>query len=174
MTLRTRLVLALVALTLIGLSVAGFVTYRQQQRFLLQRVDQQLSDIAAPMRDSLESDSLRAPPGATHGTYGELRNSAGTRINEEGVVEPGKQPLVPPQLPNELVAHGTRFFNAHAHLERAQQVDRERNRFHNERSAAFPGIYHTAGPSGCQPSRRFAGEKLSAWIRFSSPSGYAI
>jgi two-component system OmpR family sensor kinase len=113
-TLRTRLVLALVALTLIGLSVAGFVTYRQQQHFLLARVDQQLGDLAYGMRNSLESDSLRAPPGATHGTYGELRNGAGTRINEEGVVEPGKKPLVPPELPNQLVAGGTRFFNAHS------------------------------------------------------------
>ena len=43
MTLRTRLTLALVALTAVGLSVAAMVTYRQVGNFLVQRVDQELT-----------------------------------------------------------------------------------------------------------------------------------
>jgi two-component system OmpR family sensor kinase len=113
-TLRTRLLLALVALTMIGLAVAGAVTYRQQQRFLLQRVDQQLADVAYPMRVALESSSRDAPAGATHGTYGELRDAAGERINEEGVREEGKDALVPPALPDSLVVNRPRWFTAHA------------------------------------------------------------
>jgi two-component system OmpR family sensor kinase len=113
-TLRTRLLLALVALTMIGLAVAGAVTYRQQQRFLMQRVDQQLADVAYPMQAALESSSRAAPAGATHGTYGELRDADGVRITEEGVVEPPKRALIPPDLPDSLIVNRPRWFTAHA------------------------------------------------------------
>jgi two-component system OmpR family sensor kinase len=113
-TLRTRLLLALVALTLIGLAVAGAITYRQQQRFLMQRVDQQLADVAYPMRVALDSDDPRPPAGATHGTYGELRDGNGELLNEEGVREEGKDALVPPTLPDSLIVSRPRWFTAHA------------------------------------------------------------
>ncbi len=114
MTLRTRLLVALVALTLVGLSVAGLVTYRQQQRFLMKRVDQQLADASNPMLTSLERDWSHAPPGITHGTYGEIRDGAGALIREESVFEAGRSPLVPPSLPSSLVVDQPRFFDAHA------------------------------------------------------------
>ena len=43
MTLRTRLALALVALTAIGLGVTAVVTYHEVGSFLVKRVDQELA-----------------------------------------------------------------------------------------------------------------------------------
>jgi len=115
LTLRTRLLLALVALTLIGLSVAGFVTYRQQQRFLLQRVDQQLNYANGPMLDSLREGRTQPCPGCTFGTYGELRDEAGYLIPgaDASVVE-GNRSLVAPQLPAQLTDLDEHYFDAHA------------------------------------------------------------
>ena len=115
MTLRTRLLLALVALTLVGLSVAGFITYRQQQRFLLQRVDQQLNYARTPMFDSLRTGRAQLCEGCTFGTYGELRDEAGYLIPgaDASVVE-GERSLVAPQLPTQLSNLDERYFDAHA------------------------------------------------------------
>ena len=48
MKLRTRLTLALVALTAVGLAVASMVTYRELANFLTTRVDQQLTSADSP------------------------------------------------------------------------------------------------------------------------------
>ena len=115
MTLRTRLVLALVALTLVGLTVAGFVTYRQQQRFLMRRVDQQLNYARTPMFDSLRTGRAQPCEGCTFGTYGELRDDSGYLIPgaDASVVE-GERSLVAPQLPTQLSSLDQRYFDAHA------------------------------------------------------------
>jgi two-component system OmpR family sensor kinase len=117
-TLRTRLLLALVALTAIGLGVAGMVTYRQQQTFLLQRVDEQIADASRPMLGELTTgfnpfgQNLRGQP---YGTFGELRDSNGELVNRPVLVtEPGKTDPVPPTLPNRLIATSERHFSAHA------------------------------------------------------------
>jgi len=114
-TLRTRLVLALVALTLVGLTVAGFVTYRQQQRFLMRRVDQQLNYARTPMFDSLRTGRAQPCEGCTFGTYGELRDDSGYLIPgaDASVVE-GERSLVAPQLPTQLSSLDQRYFDAHA------------------------------------------------------------
>jgi two-component system OmpR family sensor kinase len=112
-TLRTRLLLALVALTLIGLSVAGFVTYRQQQRFLLRRVDQQIVLATQPMFSSLREGWTRPCEGCTYGTYGELRDADGRLITSGRVVE-GDRSLTPPQLPAVLTNRSDHYFDAHA------------------------------------------------------------
>ena len=46
MTLRTRLTLALVALTAVGLGVAALITYHQVGSYLVKRVDQELASAA--------------------------------------------------------------------------------------------------------------------------------
>ena len=113
MTLRTRLVLALVALTLLGLSVAGVVTYRQQRNFLFSRIDQQANNAIDSMHDSLESNGHIPCGGCPFGTYGELRDSQGNLITEGRVVE-GPRALTPPALPAQLTDLDEHYFNAHA------------------------------------------------------------
>ena len=92
MTLRTRLLLALVALTAIGLSVAGIVTYSQQRTFLLNRVDEQISDATGPMLNALVGgfgDGFgRGMRGLPYGTYGQLRDSTGTVVRSGVLTEP--------------------------------------------------------------------------------------
>jgi two-component system OmpR family sensor kinase len=112
-TLRTRLLLALVALTLVGLSVSGFVTYRQQQHFLFKRVDQQILDAMHPMLNSLSEGWTRPCEGCTVGTYGELRGGDG-RVIRSGTVVEGPKSLRPPVLPAQLTDVSPHYFNAHA------------------------------------------------------------
>jgi two-component system OmpR family sensor kinase len=113
-TLRTRLLLALVALTMVGLAVAGFATYRQQQQFLIKRVDQQAADATRGMLDSLVEKWTQPREGLSYGTYGELRDEDGVVLARGHVVEPGKPDLAAPQLPAQLVVDHLTFFNAHA------------------------------------------------------------
>lgn len=115
MTLRTRLLLALVALTAIGLAVAGLVTYRQQQTFLLKRVDEQLAEVKVPMLNSLLRPRFdRSAQGLIYGTYGELRDANGALVRYVLVTESGKAKPVPPQLPSQITAAVDRYFGAHA------------------------------------------------------------
>ena len=62
MTLRTRLLLALLGLVALGLLVAGVATFTSLRSFLLTRVDQQLSEARYPVLGALASD--RQLPGA--------------------------------------------------------------------------------------------------------------
>jgi two-component system, OmpR family, sensor kinase len=118
LTLRTRLLLALVALTAIGLAVAGMITYRQQQTFLIQRVDTQLADAQSPMQFGLthEYDGRHdAPPGLTYGFYGEFRDANGQVLPTPLLIsEQGRPTLVPPKLANSIVVNTHRYFGAHA------------------------------------------------------------
>jgi two-component system OmpR family sensor kinase len=116
-TLRTRLLLALVALTAIGLAVAGLITYRQQQTFLIQRVDEQLTASQGPMEFGLMHEydgSNNAPPGIPYGSYGELRDANGVRLHGLLILEQGRPSPVPPSLPAVIVATSDHYFGAHA------------------------------------------------------------
>jgi two-component system, OmpR family, sensor kinase len=114
-TLRTRLLIALVALTAIGLAVAGLVTYRQQQTFLFQRVDQQLSSAQSPMLGQLERGCRFGfgLQGLPYGAYGELVDTSGDVVSCQ-VTEAGRATLAPPSLPSGLTASTTHYFGAHA------------------------------------------------------------
>ena len=119
MTLRTRLLMALVALTAIGLAVAGFVTYNQQQRFLLNRIDEQIADASRPVLGNLTGGfggfGGGALGGLQYGTYGQLRDSNGAVVgNTLQVTERGKPKPEPPVLPTTLIATSDRHFNTHA------------------------------------------------------------
>jgi len=101
-TLRTRLSLALVALTAIGLAVAGVVTYQQLDHFLLSRVDQELASASSSPRlffgfgpQGLTSRLL--PPG----TWAQVRADDGTiAATNPGVLSAQAQPKVPVSIPD--------------------------------------------------------------------------
>ena len=66
MTLRTRLLLVVVGIVLVGLLVSGVVTYKSLQSFLLTRLDQQLENAPSQAARVL---SRCSPPAFTSGTY---------------------------------------------------------------------------------------------------------
>src|ERR1700744_2123867 len=105
LSLRTRLVLLLVALAVVGLAVADFASYRALHSYLYDRVDQQLQSAVMPLTINLireteaeekgetEAGALPAPPNDDRiggggpgglgpasqlppGTFGQLRNAA--------------------------------------------------------------------------------------------------
>ena len=114
MSLRTRLLLALLALVAVGLLVAGAVTYVSLRDFLLERVDQQLLDARVPISIGLERSlqnggstfSSGGGPGLNLpvGSYAQLRGTDGS-VLVAGVVQFGQggnyaQPVLPAQLPS--------------------------------------------------------------------------
>ena len=122
MSLRTRLLLALLGLVAAGLLVAGFVTYSSLRSFLLERVDQQLREARGPVALTLASTQIpglpeQGGPGQPNlppGTYGELRSADGIVLNKISFAY-GTETQPTPQLPSPLpgatveVAGGTLF-----------------------------------------------------------------
>jgi two-component system, OmpR family, sensor kinase len=110
LSLRTRLLLAILALVAVGLVVAGAATYASLRDFLLERVDAQLHDATIPTAVALTNGTQSGFPGgpggggATNlppGTYGQLRDSSGNVVNA-GSFTYGQQSLPTPVLPNPL------------------------------------------------------------------------
>ena len=110
MSLRTRLLLALLGLMAAGLLVAGVVTYSSLRDFLLERVDVQLKDARSSVAFALTSGSASGlpyqvgPQGQANlppGTYGELRTSSGAVLNRISFSYSNQtQPV--PELPTPL------------------------------------------------------------------------
>ena len=127
MSLRTRLLLAVLACVAAGLLVAGVATYVSLRGFLLERVDAQLKDarvpIAMALTDSAGVSGLPGGPGGNPGaadlppgTYGQLRDSDGNIINA-GTFDYGQTDLPTPVLPASLSVPsgaGYRIFTAKA------------------------------------------------------------
>jgi two-component system, OmpR family, sensor kinase len=127
LTLRTRLLLALVALTAVGLAIAGLITYRQQQTFLLQRVDEQLASAQQPMYRQIINEvgfgttctqgdrrgfGLQGLP---YGAFGELLDTSGAVVNcPLQVRELTRAAPAPPNLPSVIAVSTTHYFGAHA------------------------------------------------------------
>ena len=112
MSLRLRLLLALVGLVAVGLLVADGVTYLSLQSFLVQRVDQQLEAAPLPVLHALESSGSGLPgnvptvtPGESAvlppGTYGCLLNDSGQILAQVTFSYGGSTPPVP-TLPADL------------------------------------------------------------------------
>jgi two-component system, OmpR family, sensor kinase len=100
LTLRTRLVVLLVALAALGLAVLDVVSYRALDSYLLDRVDQQVTAAVTPvsiaLSHQLEPGEEPKPPPDGHdsgpgggpgpdstlppGTFGELRSAAGKTL----------------------------------------------------------------------------------------------
>jgi two-component system OmpR family sensor kinase len=108
LSLRTRLLLAVLACVAAGLLVAGVATYLSLRGFLLERVDAQLLDARVPMAmaltDSAGVNGLPAGPGGNPGganlppgTYGQLRDSDGNVISA-GTFDYGQTDLPTPVL----------------------------------------------------------------------------
>jgi two-component system, OmpR family, sensor kinase len=109
-TLRTRLLLALLGLVALGLLVAGVATFTSLRSFLLDRVDQQLREAREPVVLSLSSGSQL--PGVTQGpggprpslppgTYGALLDSSGTVLSKV-TYSYGQSGTAVPKLPSPL------------------------------------------------------------------------
>ena len=113
MTLRTRLLLALVALVAAGLLVAGFVTYTDQRSFLYKRVDQQLTgsyQLVERQLDEITHRSSADPSGDDRGpnlgdlapppgTYAQRRDASGTRVVKSLPYSHLSAPQLPAHLP---------------------------------------------------------------------------
>jgi two-component system, OmpR family, sensor kinase len=133
MSLRARLIAALLALAAIGLVTLAAVTYAEQRSFQYDRVDQQARDAQRPVTiqlagpelprfrgggrpgfgapppppvppggDDDPSDGGTGPQGLERGTYGELRNSAGTPIQATAVTSYGESALPAPKIPADV------------------------------------------------------------------------
>src|SRR5665647_716394 len=111
-SLRTRLLLALLGLVAVGLLVAGIATYSSLRSFLLTRVDQQLRGARGPVAFTLASgvqipdlsgayDTSRPPPNLPSGTYGELRGAGGAVLNKISFAY-GSETQPTPRLPSPL------------------------------------------------------------------------
>ena len=125
MTLRTRLLLALLGLVALGLLVAGVATFTSLRSFLLTRLDQQLQEARAPVVMVLSSNSqfpglgpgpadqqTNLPPG----TYGAILDSSGTVISQK-TISYGQTTTAVPKLPSPLPGapaddSGATMFNA--------------------------------------------------------------
>ena len=124
MTLRTRLLLALLGLVALALLVAGVATFTSLRSFLLTRVDQQLSEARYPVLGALASDRQLPGPGQgpggpranlPPGTYGALLDSAGTvlsRVTYSYGQSGTSVPKLPSSLPSAADDSGTTIFNA--------------------------------------------------------------
>jgi two-component system OmpR family sensor kinase len=109
-SLRLRLLLALVALVAIGLLVADAATYASLRSFLLTRVDQQLEDARFPMARALV-ESASAPglsgvpagsvPNLPPGTYGAIVDSSGRVVAATSFTYGGRSSAAP-VLPTDL------------------------------------------------------------------------
>jgi two-component system OmpR family sensor kinase len=132
MSLRTRLIAALIVLAAAGLVTLAAVTYAEQRSFLLDRVDQQARDAqravnfelvgpdAAPgipgVRDRLAPPPLlrgvgpgpppdeggSGPQGLPRGTVGQLRGPLGRVIRSTSVRSYGENALPAPKLPRSI------------------------------------------------------------------------
>ena len=114
MSLRLRLLLALVPLFILGLVVANVGTYKALQSSLLSRVDDQLVSSHRTVEDALVRGFGGGPGGASTapGTYGELRNPAGSAVLRQafqrdfgGALDTSTHPVLPSTMPP-----GTHYF----------------------------------------------------------------
>jgi len=115
-SLRTRLLLAVLALVAAGFVVAGAATYLSLRSFLLERVDQQLRDARVPVARALSSGPGGALPfdpagddrarNLPPGTYGQVRDTSGAILNTVTFSYGDDEPA--PVLPDPLPAAGAR------------------------------------------------------------------
>jgi two-component system, OmpR family, sensor kinase len=102
LSLRARLILAVIALAAVGLAAADVATYTSLRRFLLDQTDQSLADTQGAVERSLEhgcpSDG-RPLPGASPGDVVQVRNSAGEVVCTVQMTGFGESPASPPGLP---------------------------------------------------------------------------
>ncbi|HEY6780255.1 MAG TPA: HAMP domain-containing sensor histidine kinase, partial [Thermoleophilaceae bacterium] len=115
MSLRTRLIAALLALATVGLLALAAITYLEQRSFLLDRIDQQARSAVPAVSRALEKQGadFGEPPGRgpgdrpdgdvnlPPGTYGQLRSASG-KVRGEVVLTYDQDSPSPPRIPSDL------------------------------------------------------------------------
>ncbi len=117
LSLRTRLLVLLVGLAVVGLAVADFASYRALHSYLFDRVDQQLESAVAPFSMKLTTQAGEAipeggpqptfraggpgPGSLPGGTYSELRTESGEVLVHSPARRYGEE-LPLPQIPADL------------------------------------------------------------------------
>src|SRR6266487_3533997 len=111
MSLRLKLLIAVIALVFAGLLVSDVVTYTSLRSFLIKRVDQQLTASRGPMIMALSGDdqgrigpfpgggdrNSELPPG----TFGEFRDTAGHVVLKKTITY-GEPALPEPAIPSNV------------------------------------------------------------------------
>ena len=103
MTLRTRLLIVLVGIVLVGLLVSGIVTYKSLESFLVSRLDQQLVNSPAQASHALQECIRQDTPQCTttevpavpSGTFGQLRVQGGQTYSAWFLLTSSSQPPQP-------------------------------------------------------------------------------
>ncbi|CAN5709771.1 sensory box histidine kinase PhoR [soil metagenome] len=104
MSIRARIVVATLALTLAGLSSAGFFTYRLIESFLVQRLDEQIARQSGRLivQGSPQNEFIPPPTDAlvpvSDGAYFEMRNSEGEVIDQRTVEGSDSVPIISDDL----------------------------------------------------------------------------
>jgi two-component system, OmpR family, sensor kinase len=114
MSLRLRLLVALVGIVLVGLIVSDVVTYSSLRSFLIQRVDQQLAAAQGAVGHCMGSGPGNLPDGPDNGdippgTVGEVLDSTGAVVAHKAC-NTGATSVALPDLPSRL---GTRASDIH-------------------------------------------------------------
>jgi two-component system, OmpR family, sensor kinase len=116
-SLRARLLVAVLALTAVGLLLLGGITYVEQRSFELDRIDDQVRTALPAVAGALREQGAVAQPrvprgggpppggapgsGLPAGTYGEQRTADGTRIASH-VFDYGQEITADPRLPRDI------------------------------------------------------------------------
>jgi two-component system OmpR family sensor kinase len=108
LSLRARLVLGVIVLSLVGLAVANVATYASLRSFLFDRTDSSLFDARGGISHALAqgcSDRHGGPPReAASGDYLELRTADGETVCSAQVTSFGEAASSPPDLPKSIPA----------------------------------------------------------------------
>jgi two-component system OmpR family sensor kinase len=106
LSLRARLVLGVIVLSLVGLAVANLATYASLRSFLYDRTDASLLEarggIAHALAEECGQRFGRPPRGATAGDYIELRAPDGETVCKAQVTSYGEAASSPPDLPGAI------------------------------------------------------------------------
>ena len=108
MSLRTRLLVVVAALTVVGLVVANVATYEALRSFLIQRLDRTVNASAEPLarsaafRGQPDPGELQQLSTSAPGSYVGLRFPSGTVQWGAPGVPPGEHAPPPPQLPDRV------------------------------------------------------------------------
>jgi two-component system OmpR family sensor kinase len=100
MSIRARIVIATLALTLAGLSCAGFVTYRLIESFLIHRLDEQITRQSGRLLIQGSSQNGFAPPPVDtlvpvpDGAVFEMRTATGDVIDRRAVEGSDSEPIL--------------------------------------------------------------------------------
>ena len=191
MTLRLRLVLAVVALMTVGLAIFGVVTYELYSRSEYSRLDDQLANSIPLVTNQLYDKAGLSgqpstptgeyggggpyqggrrpapPPDVPPSTYAELRGPTGAVLSSVQLIDQTSQPELPADL--EVPATGSRVFTTGSvdgsgdwRVSVARRRRRRRQRRRRRRPVQRGARSRSTGSSSSRP-RRPAGAARRSW-----------